>query len=593
MKDRLIASRRVNVYVVSALSASIAALALPTLGLASPGAGPSGGAWDGRTGTTAPPTQSGDRTVSATGSGITIVSHASGFLRNQVRFTGSVAAGDAGQVVEIERRGHETNWTWAATAHSTVASDGSFSVVWRANHIGRFAFRAILQSAVGPASRRRVADGHGHRLPLGEGNPVRPWLLRQAHGLRRQADPQHDRARKPHAALRRARLGLLPGPHAVGSRDRSRPLRQRRRLRPDDGNRARSASAAPSRSEPSRSPQAPVARLSAAGPPHRPRRRRRSSWPRARRPAAASARGPPRCTPTPSAAAASLACSALSISSSLSEPSSPSTATPMLTVSGAPRQACAIRTEPAVRAAERLRARPGRVPRDDPRPGIRSRRPGCPGGASRRARSARTGRTSRRPRSAAQPPAAARPLRARATAATAANPSAAPGSARGRARRSIPVRRRPASPAPRSGGSGRLAVGSGAPGSAALGGCGGLGSGRRCVPGWLAGALDVAPRSTAERTSPMILDSRSEISASRSGSSSRSSDANRAPDHGLQRVDGADARLGGRRPRKLPRARHQQFELSVGLDPAQVGVVGERADDRLADARSVARQVRG
>ena len=101
------------------------------------------------TGTTAPSTQSGDRTVSANGSGITIVSHASGFLRNQVRFTGSVAAGDAGQVVEIERRGHETNWTWAATAHSTVASDGSFSVVWRANHIGRFAFRAILQSASG------------------------------------------------------------------------------------------------------------------------------------------------------------------------------------------------------------------------------------------------------------------------------------------------------------------------------------------------------------------------------------------------------------------------------------------------------------
>ena len=101
------------------------------------------------TGPTAPPTQSGDRTVSATGSGITIVSHASGFLRNQVRFTGSVAAGDAGQVVEIERRGHETNWTWAATAHSTVASDGSFSVVWRANHIGRFAFKAILQSGSG------------------------------------------------------------------------------------------------------------------------------------------------------------------------------------------------------------------------------------------------------------------------------------------------------------------------------------------------------------------------------------------------------------------------------------------------------------
>lgn len=95
----------------------------------------------------APPTQSGNRTVSASGSGITIVSHASGFLRNQVRFTGSVPAGASGQIVEIERLGHETDWAWAPTAHATVAPDGSFSVTWRANHIGRFAFRAILQSA--------------------------------------------------------------------------------------------------------------------------------------------------------------------------------------------------------------------------------------------------------------------------------------------------------------------------------------------------------------------------------------------------------------------------------------------------------------
>jgi rare lipoprotein A (peptidoglycan hydrolase) len=99
--------------------------------------------------TVAPPTQSGNRTVSASGSGITIVSHASGFLRNQVRFTGSVPARDAGQVVEIERLGHQTNWAWAPTAHATVASDGSFSVVWRANHIGRFSFRANLRSASG------------------------------------------------------------------------------------------------------------------------------------------------------------------------------------------------------------------------------------------------------------------------------------------------------------------------------------------------------------------------------------------------------------------------------------------------------------
>jgi rare lipoprotein A len=133
------------------MSASIAALALPTPGLAAPTAGPSGGAGMQATSGTAvaPPTQSGNRTVSASGSGITIVSHASGFLRNQVSFTGSVPASASGQIVEIERLGHETNWTWAPTAHSTVASDGSFSVVWRANHIGRFEFRATLESASG------------------------------------------------------------------------------------------------------------------------------------------------------------------------------------------------------------------------------------------------------------------------------------------------------------------------------------------------------------------------------------------------------------------------------------------------------------
>jgi rare lipoprotein A (peptidoglycan hydrolase) len=135
--------------VVSLVSAAAVALAIPTLGFAAGGGGSGGAGMGGTAGITTLPIQSGDRTVSATGSGITIVSHASGFLRNQVRFTGSVSSSAAGQTVEIERRGHETNWSWAPTAHSTVASDGSFSVVWPANHIGRFAFRATLQTASG------------------------------------------------------------------------------------------------------------------------------------------------------------------------------------------------------------------------------------------------------------------------------------------------------------------------------------------------------------------------------------------------------------------------------------------------------------
>lgn len=127
----------------------IVALAAPTRSLATTGGAGMQASAGGIGSPSQPPIQSGDRTVSASGSGITIVSHASGFLRNQLRFTGSVPSHDAGQIVEIERLGHQTDWTWAPTAHSAVASDGSFSVVWRANHIGRFAFRAILQSASG------------------------------------------------------------------------------------------------------------------------------------------------------------------------------------------------------------------------------------------------------------------------------------------------------------------------------------------------------------------------------------------------------------------------------------------------------------
>ncbi len=98
--------------------------------------------------------QAGNATVTATGDGITIASQASGLLRSVLSFKGTLAASTAGRVVEIERLGPQTNWTWAPTAHARVGAGGSFTVVWRANHIGRFQFRPVLSSGTGS----RAAD---------------------------------------------------------------------------------------------------------------------------------------------------------------------------------------------------------------------------------------------------------------------------------------------------------------------------------------------------------------------------------------------------------------------------------------------------
>jgi hypothetical protein len=88
--------------------------------------------------------QAGNVTVSASGGGISISSRASALLRQQLRFTGTVPAGAAGRVIEIQRRGRQTGWGWANTAHATAGPNGAFSVVWPTNHIGRFEFRAVI-----------------------------------------------------------------------------------------------------------------------------------------------------------------------------------------------------------------------------------------------------------------------------------------------------------------------------------------------------------------------------------------------------------------------------------------------------------------
>jgi len=133
------------------------ALAVPAAALASSGGGtglPGGSPITNTTGsapTTTPPSSpvvgSGNVTVSATGNGITLETKASGILGRSLTFSGTAPARLAGDTIDIQRSGHQTNWTWADTVSATIGPDGTFGATWQANHIGRFAIRAVVTSA--------------------------------------------------------------------------------------------------------------------------------------------------------------------------------------------------------------------------------------------------------------------------------------------------------------------------------------------------------------------------------------------------------------------------------------------------------------
>jgi hypothetical protein len=85
--------------------------------------------------------------VSASGAGITLTTTASALLRGQETFSGTAPASDAGQTIEIERLGHETDWTWQPTVSATVSPQGTFSATWSTDHIGEFEMRAALANS--------------------------------------------------------------------------------------------------------------------------------------------------------------------------------------------------------------------------------------------------------------------------------------------------------------------------------------------------------------------------------------------------------------------------------------------------------------
>ena len=141
-------SRRVNAHVVALLAVIGAALAVPGLVYAaSGGAGLGGSGSKGSSNSTASgQVQQANVPVSASGNGITVRTLASAILRQPTKFTGTIGSGAAGETVEIQRKGRETNWQWANTTHDTASSSGSFTAVWPTDHIGEFAIRAVIVS---------------------------------------------------------------------------------------------------------------------------------------------------------------------------------------------------------------------------------------------------------------------------------------------------------------------------------------------------------------------------------------------------------------------------------------------------------------
>jgi peptidoglycan lytic transglycosylase len=156
-----VTARRRHAHAVAALIAG--ALALPAAALAASGGGasvsPGGSPVATSTGTTttgttttgpatgtAPSVQSGNVKVSTSGDGITLQTNASGILGRGLQFSGTAPTQLAGQTIQIQRSGHQTNWTWADTVTATVGSDGTFTAVWHTNHIGQFAMRAMVTS---------------------------------------------------------------------------------------------------------------------------------------------------------------------------------------------------------------------------------------------------------------------------------------------------------------------------------------------------------------------------------------------------------------------------------------------------------------
>jgi hypothetical protein len=143
-------------YANAVLLLLLTVLAVPAVAWAGSGGASPAGDSGGTTPTNRPGVQQGDVTATVSGGGFTLSARISALLRHELVFTGSVPASAAGNTVIVQRLDRHAGWVTTATA--TAAQGGSFSAVWRTNHIGRFATRVLLASGGGARSRDAVVS---------------------------------------------------------------------------------------------------------------------------------------------------------------------------------------------------------------------------------------------------------------------------------------------------------------------------------------------------------------------------------------------------------------------------------------------------
>jgi rare lipoprotein A len=96
-------------------------------------------------GSEAPPPPATQRTVSATGPQVTLITRAGSMLRKRTRFRGTAPADQAGRSVAIERFDAAAQ-TWSAVTTATIAADGTYVASWRTDRVGEHRVRAVLGS---------------------------------------------------------------------------------------------------------------------------------------------------------------------------------------------------------------------------------------------------------------------------------------------------------------------------------------------------------------------------------------------------------------------------------------------------------------